>query len=427
MTVALNTMLPTLAKITGAWLGSFSTTTTIAASTALVSTALRNAGYTDDSVLEDTFVRIKGTANDEVIRRVESYTASTGSITVSGENLAAESGAVTFELYTRNPQELIDALNTARITMFPARHQKIWNRDLTGGYNQHRWDLPSGVAYVTKVFTERRIEAKTYEQNVLGTLDCDCEGDLSDWTAATATIAVQDETTGPDNFVVFAGQQSAKVSVSAGTGQVYLTVPSPTGYVGKKLNFSVWVYADTLGASDSVKAAIRTDGGSWTLGDAHSGKGWQKLTVSLTDHSISTSINVGLQVTGAAALVVYMDEAILVAGPSMSPGVDACPVLEWYKEGTELFIPALIRDYETILIEAIAPLSSVSDGADEMELTEEQGIGLYNMAASLLKASEFDEADPDELNAAQRTETHWRNRADERSMALPSVRRTPVA
>lgn len=433
MTVTLNTMLPALAKTMGAWLGSFETTTDIAASTSLVSTELRDAGYTDDDALEDVFVRIKGTTNDGVIRRVESFTASTGTLTLSGENLTAETAARTFELYDRNPQELIDALNEARLQAFPALHRRVINRDLTGGFNQHRWDIPDEVAYITKVFVEKRIQAKTYANNLLADQNCDLEDALitTDW--ATDSVGVdpikESESNNPDNFLVFAGQQSGALTVTLSTVKCYLTVEDGGDYDGKRLSFAIWVYAIDLATGDSVKAAVSLDAGSnWTLGDAHSGKGWQRLTVTATGHRNGTSdIYVGFEVKAAVSVSVYFDEAILVAGPSAEPAVKGDPVLDWVAEGRELVVPGLIAPYESLVLEAVGPVSSVSSGTDTMEIDERQARTLYYAAASILKEQEFDAAQGDELNSAQRIDTHWRNKLDGSSMALPAVRRSPVA
>ena len=51
-TSTVNTILPEFADTIGAYVGSFSTTTTITTNTSVISTGLRNIGFTDDDVLQ---------------------------------------------------------------------------------------------------------------------------------------------------------------------------------------------------------------------------------------------------------------------------------------------------------------------------------------------------------------------------------------
>ena len=73
----------------------FATTTNLAANTSVISTTLRDLGYDADDMLNGKWVMIAGTANDEVSRYIRDYTASSGTISVRGTALAAESGSMT--------------------------------------------------------------------------------------------------------------------------------------------------------------------------------------------------------------------------------------------------------------------------------------------------------------------------------------------
>ena len=102
-TTTLDTMLPGFARYIGAYVGSFTTTTAIGATgslTVVISTELRDSGFTNDDALNDTFVRITSANNDETVRLVTDYTASSGTITVSGTDLTNDSSTQATLKYT---------------------------------------------------------------------------------------------------------------------------------------------------------------------------------------------------------------------------------------------------------------------------------------------------------------------------------------
>ena len=81
-TTSLNTMLPAFGRTIGAFIGSFTTTTAIAANTSVVSTELTDSGFNNDDSLNDTFIKITSANNDDTVRRVTDYTASSGTMLV---------------------------------------------------------------------------------------------------------------------------------------------------------------------------------------------------------------------------------------------------------------------------------------------------------------------------------------------------------
>ena len=88
VTTTLNVMLPGFGRYLGAYIGTFSTTTDIAASTALVSTGL-TAFFENSDTLNDTFVRILGTANAGTVRSVLKHVGTTGALDLRGTVLSA--------------------------------------------------------------------------------------------------------------------------------------------------------------------------------------------------------------------------------------------------------------------------------------------------------------------------------------------------
>ena len=429
-TTTLDTLLPEYGRRKGVYVGSFTTTSNPTGSAkTLTSTGLLSAGYNSDDDLNDYWVRITSGTDDDLIRRVDDHTGSTGVLTLAAGASISSGTNVTFEVYTEDPQLLVNELNSARASAFPALHRVIHDRDVTGASQQKRFVIPTSILEVTRLYTEPRLES-SFADNIIGTLDCDFEGDFTDFTDTTlsATLSAETETNAPDNQMVFAGSQSGKLHVAASTtGYLYLVVPSPTNYIGEELNLSLWVYATTV-TSVTVKAAIRTDSGSWTVGTAHGGDGWERLSVSLTDHSIASNIHVGIQLVNGsgAAYVCYTDEWVATAGRTDNPYPQAVSLTNWWKEGASVVVPAGVPGNQNLLFVGIAPLSSVSAGSDTMEIGEDRYQILFQSAVEVATEAEFDDLDDGDLNLTQRRNTHARNRQTENAMVLPSTRRTVV-
>jgi hypothetical protein len=216
-TTTLDTMLPGFARYIGAFVGSFTTTTNIAGNTSLISTSLTDTGFNNDDALNDTFARITSGNNDETVRLVTDYTASTGALTLSGTNLTADSGSATFEIYRYDPSQLKDMLNDAREDVFPRLYKEVNDLSLTLAGHQYRYARPTSIrkGFVRQIFEEPRIDAKSFANNIVQTLNCDFETwtdstTPADWVNSNFTsISQESETTAPDNYMVFAGTNSA--------------------------------------------------------------------------------------------------------------------------------------------------------------------------------------------------------------------------
>jgi len=428
-TSTLDTMLPEFARAFRGLVGrtSYATTTNISSGVTVVSTELRNAGFTDDDILNDFFLRGTSGNNTDVVRRIDDYTGATGTITVSGANLTAEATATNFEIYRYDPLQLRSALNDARIGVFPALHLPVNNRTLTTSLAQNHFARPSAImpGYVRQVWVEPRVSAKTFANNICKTLDVDMEtSGTADWTATQATISKESETTGPDNFVVFSGSQSLKVVAAASqTATVFMSVPSATNYDGERINVGVWVYSRT---ASRVSAAVRFDSGSVTTGaSAHAGGGWEHLTVSLSVGDVTSSIDVGVQVSSGAAFTFYMDELIATSGPSEIAQLNGWPVQMWREEGDYIVIDQFLPGDAQLLVVGMGILESLTSGTSTMTLEPHQRKFLYRVAASEFFDGDIDVIDSTGLTDALRRSTHYRNRAEEsfgQMMPVPLIR-----
>jgi len=429
-TTTLDTMLPGFARYIGAYVGSFTTTTAIAAGTSVVSTELRDSGFTNDDALNDTFIRITSANNDETVRLATDYTASSGTITVSGTNLTSDSSTqATFEIYRYDPSQLKDMLNDAREDVFPRLYKEVNDITLTLAGHQYRYARPTSIrqGFVRQIFEEPRIDASSFANNIVSSLNCDFETwtnstTPADWVNDSFTsITQEEETTSPDNYMVFSGTSSAQFQVAASSvNTALLTVPSGTNYKGEEINVGVWVYSKT---ASRISAAIQIDSDTISTGTTHAGGGWERLTHTLDAKDLATSVKVGLHVTSASdAFVFYADELIATAGQSEIPKRTGTPIMSWREEGDEILLRnAATQKDRTLRVKGMGVLSSVSTGSDTMEIEGDQLRILYAHAAMLWFQQDLDQLDVTDLNAAQRRYAHYRNLAEQGKGAMASM------
>ena len=425
-TSTVDTILPEYAQRIGAYVGSYTTTTNIGSDTSVISTGLTDRGFTADDILNDFFIRCTSGNNDNTIRRISDFTGSSGTITVTGTSLSAESGSTTFEVYRYDPNLLLETLQAGAQNAFPGLYVEVNDRTLTSGFSQQLYSRPTSIpaGYVRQISSEPRMDAKSYANNIVGTLNCDFEQSTisTDWTASNITLAAEEETTGPDNYMVYAGTQSGKCTVTASsTATLLMTVPSGTNYVGEEINVGIWVYSRT---ASRVSAAIQIDSGSVSLGSTHNGLGWERLTHTLVADGVSSSIKVGVSATSGTAFVFYADELIAVAGQSEIPRIPVNKLFAWREEGDSVRIFDSIPQDRNILIRGMGMLdfSQLSTtGSNTVELNQSQRRMLYNFAAMELFQGEIDTLDTSEQREAINRFNHFRNRVNEGLGMMPSM------
>ena len=315
-------------------------------------------------------------------------------------------------------------MNDARLDAFPRLYKEVLDRALTASDEVIRYTRPSSIPfnYVRQVYIENRLDAKTFANNIVNTLNCDFESSTigDDWTTSNITLAAESDTTTPDNWVVFEGSQSGKCTVSASsTATILMTVPSGTNYVGEEINISMWVYSKT---ASRVSAAIQLDSSSVSASSStHGGNGWERLTHTLVADGVSTSIKVGLSVTSGTAFVFYADQLIVTAGPANIPQLLGERITTWREEGDDILLWEGAVSDRNILVRGMGLLSSVSSGSDTMEIDERQARFLYNQAASLWFQQDIDQLDIADLNAAQRRQTHFQNLVNQGHGAMAPI------
>jgi len=381
----------------------WTTTTNIGASTTIISTELRDYGFDDitesgsgDDLFENWWVIIHGSNNAQTIRRVKSYDASAGQITVAGTNLSAESSSTDFELHKYSPTLLRELLNTARLRSFPDLCQPV-NKTLWSSQRQSRFEVPSAIVGTpTSIYLERGVSVD-YGNNILSNADFEtfASSAFTDWSATTLDIAQEDLTTTPTNYAVFRGQSSARCTSQTGnTGTLLQTISSPGSYSGQTINLSIWVYCLTA----SVVSTSIVLNGSTTLGTAndgglHTGNGWELLTSSVDSTVTISSLSVGISIVSTATdnTEFYVDDAICVIGPSQEPvgGREVLndwryePIMQGTSQRNEVFFPYDLPDNYALRFEGRGYLSSLSAETDTLEIGQPQTDLLVAYAAYL--------------------------------------------
>ena len=390
----------------------FDTTTNIStANTSVISLELRDLGYEIDDTLIGKWVFIKGTTNNVTLSRfVNDYTGSSGTIDVRGSNFGTtESGDTSCELHEFSPARLHDALNTARLEAFPYLYKHARFEALSANYNQHELTLPSarfkGSPY--EVLLSRIIDPGTYAENYIADSDTANFNSVTNWTGgAMTTFETISATTSPNTWVVLDGPSGtaayAKTNGGSSEASVLHVLATNTNSIrGARVNFSIWVYY--VGAVTTLVPRIMEDSSS-TDGTAHSGTGWEKLTVSrniTTDPSSSVRVGVA-ESANAAAVLFYLDNAIATVGANEPVELRYERLYNWtYYEPTGTNTGGTLRfGYQlppkrTLRVRGMYPLSSVSAETDTMEIDEKQAELLYAFARVALYSAELAKREPD--------------------------------
>jgi len=136
MPVTLTTLREGVSRLLGDWLQATTTTNITGSDKYIISTELDRFPQ-DDYFDSNWWVLITSGNNINVRRGVKGFSATNDRIEVYGANLAAETGAVTFELHRFDPDEIKAMLNRTRIEVFsvlnvpilvPNDHYEVWSQ-----------------------------------------------------------------------------------------------------------------------------------------------------------------------------------------------------------------------------------------------------------------------------------------------------------
>ena len=420
----------------------WSTTTNVAASTVVLSTELRDAGFDDfgeggsgDDRWENWHILLLGTNNAGTVRRIKNSDASAGQVTVTGTNLTAESGTTDFELHKHHPNLLREALNTARVKAYPALHLPI-SRTISTTRGQQTYELPSAfVGKPVAIWLEKPQPSDTYINNILSNpnfddfTDADNPSDADSWSATTLDTAKETSTTTPYNYAVRGTGSSVRLTSQTGnTGTLLQTISSPGTHSGQRISLAIWVYSLTA----SVVSTAIVNNGTTNLGTAadaglHKGTGWELLTHYEDMPVTVSSLTVGLSVVSTATdnTEFYADDAIAVVGPLMEPSPQAreelrrwdyVPIIEGTSLRNHVIFPYPLPDQYLLRIEGSGYLSEVTAETDTMEIGSPQTDLLYRYAAEEIYERMWQTTPDSDGVFDQRRMQHARNERERMSM-----------
>jgi hypothetical protein len=393
---------------------SVATTTNITTNNSIISANLAD-DFDQDKYLIGWYAQVvtAGVTNATVVRRVTAYTASTGTLTVAGVALGAESGVVTVELTRHHPDIAKDHFNRARLELFP-QIALIRNLDtLITGQKQHRFTLPSTLrGKPLRVYLGSHNPAVNIAQNEVvdpGFEDWVSATSLTSWTLSGtgSTVNQQEATTSPSDYLVFEGGNSARILNNASDGTTLLQTVIPKVATERvEANASVWVYSTQSAISITARLAS-------TDGVAHGGTGWERLVVAVNIGE-GTSVSVGVAVGIGTAFSCYVDEFVMVLGQSEPIDEPWEEIENWVwippvagaADGGILEFSQVLGEKRRIRIVGRDFLSAVSADTDTVEISGEQLSPLYNYTRMLMAQ--------DAANTSQSgARDYWRQRAAE--------------
>ena len=430
----------------------WTTTTNIAASTALISTELRDYGFDDfslpssgDDALNNLWVIIHGTNNAQVVRRVSAYDASAGQLTLTGTNLSAESGAMDFELHRYSPSYLRYVVNRVLRIAYPQVHLPV-TKSLFTARGVTRYDIPSAIiGRPTEIRLQKGLES-SFENNILSNPDFEdwTSGSPDSWSATTLDLAEEESSTSPVNYMVLETGSSVRATSQTGsTGTLLQSISSPTTHSGQRISLSVWVYSLTA-AKIRTQITINSTAHTGTTADGgeHGGTGWELLPHYEDSTTTLSTLAVGISVDSDATdnTEFYIDRAICSVGPLQAPEQIGELLMNWEyipeTQGSTLrqhvIFPSQFDDNYLLKFHGKGFLSSLSAETDSMEIGSPETDLVYAFAAVEIYrryASTSPDLDREfnrerlalALNDIERLSNHVMSRGPRRRLKIPDA------
>lgn len=386
----------------------FDTTTNITTDTDIVSTELAER-FSEDDYFNGWYVMVEDSDsnNDGEIRRVTDYVASTGTLTAAGANFSSDSEAVTCGLYIKHPDDLKRAYNNSRGFMYPYVRSVRDVESVATGIGQNKYTVPTSFTNKPlQVRFKHRPSADSIDENLLQNPsfeDWSSGGtDADNWTATNLSIAEFQANAEADEFFILGGSRSGKITTQGNAEETLVqtlnisTGKEPNNLAGVRVSFSMWVYMWNEPATSVVLYvdAANTESGSDEAGNAHTGTGWERLTVTTTIGSAESTITLGLKVSSSGTnVLLFVDEAIATIGGSLPyegketilQNWDWIPPVDGASNSGHVEIHYPLPKAHALRMIGTDILSSVSADTDTIEITEAQMYGVaLKVCANLL-------------------------------------------
>ena len=376
------------------WQSSTTTSAGNAGGTTLIDTYLRRYG---DNRLEGVFVRINetGDTSNLQVRRANTFSNSTGTVTVAPAFAAQIGSAKGYELHRYDPVLKFRALDKARFDVADEVFQYIFDETVTADGVSTEYNIPTTlVSGPVTVHVERPLTADL-TWNFLN----DPIGDsTTNYTASSATISTVTRT---DNDLLVPKYDTTcmKIVVAASTAAtVSQVVGSMTNNItaaaaaGRRMTFAAWVYSKV---ASKIRLQIVDDTGTVNSSAYHQGGGWELLSVQGTiSPTNTTTLTARFSITStASALTAYFNRGWFYYGDhgTVTGVYPSDPAFTLRRDNTTQHITLTEpppRGYQLRMI-GTAPLSALGSTAstqvsNTMEVDNQTAELLYARAAEIL-------------------------------------------
>lgn len=286
MSITLLNMDERLCRIVGDWI-QFDTTTNIGAGTSVISTALNNYDRGQNDTFNNYYLYMEENNNAGVERLVYDYATATGTLSIRGANLSADSSATTCRLtrsrFDDRKQALNDALRETNAYLF----NRLDDRTLVTGNI-----LPN----------------PSFEDWTATT--------IPDFYTASGTATVTENTTAGLHR---RGSSSAKLTAGAASDYFYISSINHERLLdlaGKSVTFKAWAYPEVANDAFIQIYTVKADGTAQTLtsSTACPAAKWTKLELAsqtINDGIVRIDIRFGVTTNAKYA---YFDDVSLIGG-----------------------------------------------------------------------------------------------------------------
>lgn len=255
-TTTFSTLLQKLSEAVGDFI-EVDTTTNITTNTSVISTSLKEYdGGSDDAFIGWRIYITEGN-NIAVDRPITDYATATGTLTVLGANLAAESGAVTFRLYRYRHTKKTLAIQNAVLEIFPELHIPVDNRDLVTG-------------------------------NILPPFNWSTTALLDFYTEPAGTLLKN--TTGD---YIWRGSSNAKLTASGADDYLYIDsddYPRLLDCMDKDIDYKCWAYPEVADDAFLTIYTVKKDGTAQTLNSTTTTYAGKKCLIKLESQDINDDL-----------------------------------------------------------------------------------------------------------------------------------------
>ena len=266
-------------------------------------------GKHGDRRLAGRYVRVtEGTTNLFDVRRVDTNTQATGTITVTPAFDAQVASGIDYQIHKYDPVKKFRALDKARLDNLDYVNQTVLDDTITSDGRARVYDIPAQLEQGPLLaFVEEPI-ACDVDWNFLTSPLLDA---TTGWTASSVTASTVERASN-DFLIPKYDQECVKLAVAASTNGTYSQVVGSmrndiTAALsgGRKMTFAMWVYC-TQGERVTLRIIDDT---STSISTRHKGGGWDLLWVErVIDPDNATTLTVRLDVaSGTLPVTLYLN------------------------------------------------------------------------------------------------------------------------